>query len=191
MRKLLLLIFYCTIGTMAFPQQDDLEPHPRPKNCEVENICPRNTIFLESNIRFKKLFDLNSINWDHTLICREKYLLSVCLGADFMSFRKTKCAGVPVSLNLMIGGGALMFETGIGLNYLYVYKNYDDATNQYDNKQNYLGMIGRIGLRYEKKHSIFFRAGYTPMLSLINNKIPIFAGKRFNSMFGLGVGYTF
>jgi hypothetical protein len=53
-------------------------------------------------------------------------------------------------------------------------------------------MIGNIGLRYEKLHGIFIRAGYIPMYSLMNySKIPILASKKFNNMFGLGVGYTF
>ena len=167
-------------------------PQPRPKNCHPENSCPRNTLFHETNVRFKNLFGLNSINWDHILVCREKYLISMRLGVDYMSFNKISSAGVPFDLNLIIGGGALMLETGIGLNYLYVYKNCDDSIGEYKDNVNYLGLTGRIGLRYEKQHSIFFRFGYTPMYSLINYKeIPIIVNKKYISMFGAGIGYTF
>jgi len=193
MKKLFLFFaVYLSIYTNSFSQQDDINPRPRPKNCDVENSCPKNTLFLETNMRFKNSFGLNSLNWDHTLICREKFLLSYIIGVDFWSFKKTRAAGIPLSLNLMLGGHALMLEIGAGLNFLYAYKNYNDSTSLYENKQSYLGLIGNIGLRYEKKHSIFFRAGYTPMYSLINyEKIPILASKKFNSMFGIGVGYTF
>ncbi|HNW99480.1 MAG TPA: hypothetical protein PKK00_13825 [Bacteroidales bacterium] len=187
------ILFFVLLFTYSDAQQTlDGYPQPRPKNCQPVNICPRNTLFLEENVRFKNLFGLSSINWDHTLICRENYLLSYTLGIDFWSFKKTRTVGVPATLNLMLGGGALMVEISGGLNYLYVYKNYNDSTDTYDDKQHYLGLLGRVGLRYEKQHSIFFRAGYTPMYSLMNyDKIPILSEKRYNSMFGLGVGYTF
>ncbi len=173
-------------------QQIDYSPAPRPKNCHPENSCPRNTIFHETNFRFDRMgLNWNSINWDHIFVCREKYLISMRLGVDYYSFSKISSAGVPFDLNLMIGGGALMLETGIGLNYLYVYKNYDDSIGEYKDNVNYLGLTGRIGLRYEKQHSIFFRLGYTPMYSLINyKKIPIIANKKYISMFGAGIGYT-
>ncbi|MGD0712198.1 MAG: hypothetical protein ABR968_13575 [Bacteroidales bacterium] len=192
MKKITLLFCFCVVCSAAFSQQEGMDPRPRPKNCQTENSCPRNSLFLETSVRFKDLFGLVSIDWDHTLICREKYLLSYILGVDFFSFKNTKAAGVPLSLNLMLGGGPLMFELGLGVNYLYVYKNYDEATRLTDPNESYLGMIGNIGLRYEKLHGIFIRAGYIPMYSLMNySKIPILASKKFNNMFGLGVGYTF
>ena len=190
MKKVFLLICYCALCTSVF-SQIDFGPHPRPKNCNTENSCPRNTLFAESNVRFNNLFGLVSINLDHTLICRTNYLLSYCLGADLYSFKHTRAAGVPLTLNLMIGGGPLMLEIGVGVNYLYVYKNYDGSTNTYNANQNYLGLIGNVGVRFEQKNSVFFRAGFTPMYSLFNDNIPILAGSRFNTMFGLGVGYTF
>ena len=188
---LLWVVIFPTVN--SYSQQSEVSPQPRPKNCQPENSCPRNTLFHETNVRLENLFGLNSVNWDHILVCREKYLVSVRIGIDYMSFKHIKSAGIPVDLNLMIGGGALMFETGLGLNYLYVYKNYNDSTGTfYNDNVSYLGITGRVGLRYQKQHSIFFRGGYTPMYSLLNyDKIPVIAGKRFISMFGLGVGYTF
>jgi len=84
-----------------------------------------------------------------------------------------------------------MFELGLGVNCLYVYKNYNETTKSTDSKENYLGMIGNVGVRYEMLHSVFLRLGYTPMYSLMNNNnIPILASKKLNNMFGLSVGYT-
>ncbi|NTW33797.1 MAG: hypothetical protein HGB12_14450 [Bacteroidetes bacterium] len=184
---ILISFFYFSVNA----QQQQGLPNPRPKNCTPENICPRNTLFLESNFSIPKELALNSINLDHILICREKYLVSGRIGIDFYSLKKLRTAGIPADLNLMIGGGALMFETGLGINYLYAYKNYNPSTKLYEQNQHYLGITGRLGLRYEKKRSIFFRLGYTPIYSVINyKKIPIIADKRLLSMFGFGVGYT-
>ncbi len=176
-----------------YSQQNDMDPLPRPKNCETKNICPRNTIFHETDFRIDNLgLNWNSINWDHTLVCRSRYLISSRLGIDYYSFSKIRSAGVPLELNLMIGGGALMFETGLGLNYLYVYKNYNDIIGRYDDNVSCLAMTGRLGLRYEKQHSIFFRAGYTPVYNLIGSEdIPIISNKKFLSMFGAAIGWTF
>lgn len=201
MRKLILAaLMVFAINCQA--QQDDLNnPLPRPKNCETENSCPRNTIFHETTFRFDRLgLNWNSLNWDHILLCREKFLLSLRLGLDYYSLEKIRSVGAPIDLNLMIGGGALMFETGIGLNYLYIYKNYNEITGRFKDDLSYLAATGRLGLRYEKKHSIFFRLGYTPMYSLIGNDQITIANKKniavihdrpFYSMFGAGIGYTF
>jgi hypothetical protein len=191
MKKLLLLTCLFVLSLSVFSQQDGNDPRPRPKNCQTENTCPRNSLFLEGNVRIKNMFGLVSLNYDHTLICRERYLLSYIVGVDFFSFKQTKAAGIPFSLNLMIGGGPLMFELGLGVNCLYVYKNYNETTKSTDSKENYLGMIGNVGVRYEMLHSVFLRLGYTPMYSLMNNNnIPILASKKLNNMFGLSVGYT-
>lgn len=192
MKKLILLSCLFVISLSVFSQQEGNDPRPRPKNCQTENSCPRNSLFLEGNVRFNNMLGLVSLNYDHTLVCRESYLLSYILGIDFYSFKKTKAAGIPLSLNLMIGRGPMMFELGLGLNYLYVYKNYDDATKLTGPNESYLGIIGNIGVRYEMLHSLFLRLGYTPIYSLMNNNnIPILASKKLNNMFGLSVGYTF
>ena len=193
MKKYLLFFVISFVAfTNVFSQQEGYDPRPRPKNCETKNICPRNSIFLESNVRIKTLFGLESINWDHTLVCRSRFLISYIFGADFYSFKKTKFAGVPFSLNIMIGGGALMAELGVGINYLYAYKNYNSDTKLYVDKQSYFGLTGFAGVRYEMQKSFFARAGFTPLYSLSNYKnIPILASKKFNTMFGVGIGYTF
>ena len=192
MKNLLILLSFC-VYTNLYSQQYGTDPLPRPKNCDATNTCPRNTIFHETNFRFDRLgLNWNSINWDHTLVCRSTYLISFRLGIDYFSFSKIRSAGVPFELNLMLGGGALMLETGLGLNYLYVYKNYNDTIGRYKDDVSYLAMTGRLGLRFEKKHSIFFRAGYTPIYNLVGYKeIPIISDRKFISMFGAAVGWTF
>jgi len=186
----------------SFSQQHDIDPLPRPKNCKTENTCPRNTLFHETTFRFDKLgLNWNSIDWDHILVCRERYLVSMTLGVDYYSFSKLRAAGVPLELNLMLGGGPIMFETGLGLNYLYVYKNYSEITQtRFNDHLSYLTATGRLGLRYEKPHSIFFRLGYTPQYSLMNNdqiyiinqkNVAVVHDHKFFSMFAAGIGYTF
>ena len=191
-----------TLSLNSFAQQLDGYSVPRPKNCDTENSCPRNTIFHETTFRFTKLgLNWNSINWDHILVCREWYLLSFRLGLDYYSMNKIRSIGAPIDLNLMIGGGAIMFETGIGLNYLYIYRNYDEVTaTRFDDNLSYVAATGRLGLRYQKKHSLFFRLGYTPMYSLMGNEdiqiktkkdVYVIRDRPFYSMFGAGIGYTF
>jgi hypothetical protein len=186
----------------SFSQQNGYDPQPRPKNCQTENICPRNTLFHETTFRFGNLgFNRNSINWDHVLVCREGFLISLRLGIDYYSFSKIRSAGIPIDLNLMIGGGALMFETGLGLNYLFIYQNYDEVNQKhFDDNLSYLAATGRLGLRYEKLQSIFFRVGYTPQYSLMNNdqltitnkkNVAIIHDHKIYSMISAGIGYTF
>lgn len=208
MKKFFLTVFFAVLASSLFAQQVDYDPRPRPKNCDSENSCPRNTIFHETTFRFDGLgLNWNSLNWDHTLICRTGFLLSFRLGVNYMSFAKIKSVGVPVDLNLMIGGGALMGEVSAGLNYLYIYKNYDEVLGKFDDNLSYLAAMGRIGLRFERKHSVFFRLGYTPMFSLFGNDeiqirkkkrktdpqeyIYVIRDRKFYSMFAAGIGYTF
>lgn len=206
MKKYFLFIFFIVFYLSVYAQYDDVYPRPRPKNCDTENSCPRNTIFHETTFRFDGLgLNWNSLNWDHIFVCREKYLLSFRLGIDYISFAKIRSVGTPFDLNLMIGGGGLMFETGLGLNYLYIYTNYDEVTGKFPDKLSYLAATGRLGLRFQKKHSIFFRLGYTPLYSLLGNDeiqickirkktnepIYVIRDRKFYSMFAAGIGYTF
>jgi hypothetical protein len=205
MKKAVLTILLFCYAMASFAQYDNY-PQPRPKNCETENSCPRNTIFHETTFRFDRLgLNWNSLNWDHLLICRTNYLLSFRLGVDYMSFAKMRSVGAPLDLNLMIGGGALMAEISAGLNYLFIYRNYDEVLGKFDDNLSYLAAMGRIGLRFERKHSIFFRAGWTPMYSLFGNDevqickkkkktgeaIYVIRDRPLYSMFTAGIGYTF
>jgi hypothetical protein len=203
MKKAIVIFFYLLmLNICGFSQQHNGNTAPRPPSCKTENSCPRNTLFHETTFRFDKLgLNWNSINWDHILICRERYLVSFRIGIDYYSFLKIHSAGVPIDINLMIGGEGLMFEAGLGLNYLYVYGNYNDSTDtRFKDKLSYLAVAGRLGLRYQKESSIFFRLGYTPMYSLMGDQqigitnrkgIPIIQNKKLYSMFSIGIGYTF
>ncbi|NVO04035.1 MAG: hypothetical protein HXX09_15165, partial [Bacteroidetes bacterium] len=129
-KNFIILVSFAFLSTIAYSQQHNGYTAPRPKSCKTENSCPRNTLFHETTFRVDKLgLNWNSINWDHILVCREKYLVSFRLGIDYYSFSKIHSAGVPLDINLMIGGEGLMFEAGLGLNYLYVYENYNDSTD--------------------------------------------------------------
>lgn len=173
----------------AFSQYDALQPHPRPSSCNVENTCPRKTLFHETDIKIGTL-GINSINFDQILVCRSSYLISWRIGINYNTFPKISAAGIPTEINFMLGGGTIMLEAGLGLNSLYVYKNYQDSIGKYNDNVPYVAVAGRIGVRYQKKNSIFLRGGFTPMYSFTGYKdIPILSDKRFVSMFGLGIGY--
>lgn len=197
----ILLILFVSITFNGFSQQYDGSPRPRPVNCATENTCPRNTLFHETTFRADGLsFNWNSLNWDHILICRERYLLSFRLGIDYYAFAKMRAVGAPLDINLMIGGGALMAEIGAGLNYQYIYTNYDEVNGKFKDNLSYLAALGHIGLRYQKQHSIFFRLGYTPMYSLMNNEqinitnkkgVAVIHDKKLYSMYAAGIGYCF
>ena len=92
----------------------------------------------------------------------------------------------------MVGGGALMAEIGAGMNYLYVYKNYNKTTGlQEDDNVSYFALTGHLGLRYQKLHSVFFRGGFSPVFPFSGQeRIPIIADKKMIGMFSLGIGYT-
>lgn len=189
--KYLVFIFFLLFSVRLTAQQVDGVPRPRPANCQTEDICPRKTIFHETNTKFKTL-SINSINYDKIILCRIHYLLSWRIGINYYTFTKIRSFGVPVEINFMLGGGALMLETGLGLNSLYVYRNYKEGIGKYDDSVLYLATTGRIGLRYQKKRSIFFRLGYTPMYSLTGyNDISVLKDKRYISMLGFSVGYCF
>jgi hypothetical protein len=201
LKKYFLLAFLIMGYFASYAQYDDAYPHPRPKNCDTENSCPRNALFLETTIRMDKLgLNWASLNWDHNLVCRERYLMSFRLGVDFMSFSKLSSLGVPLGINLMIGGGGLMAEVGLGLNYLHISQNYDEATRKkFADNLSYLAATGMLGVRFQKKSNIFIRAGYTPMYSISGNDeiaittkkgVAVVRDRPFYSMFSIGVGYT-
>jgi len=191
MKKIAILLMLCFPCINVFSQDDGTQPHPRPPSCQVENTCPRKTLFHETDIKFGTL-GINSLNFDQILVCRSTYLISWRIGINYNTFSKISAAGIPTEINFMLGGGAIMLEAGLGLNSLYVYKNYDENIGKYNDNATYVAAAGRIGLRYQKKHSLFMRGGYTPLYSLSGYKdIPILADKKFISMFGLGIGYCF
>lgn len=191
MKRLTLISLFLLVTFICFAQQEDYMPQPRPKNCKFENSCPRNSIFHATEIKFKTL-GVNSLNWDHLLVCRSTYLVSFRLGFNYLTFPKIKGIGVPFDLCLMLGGGAVMFEMAAGLNYIYFNKNYSDSLGQFKDNVNYLALYGHVGLRYQKQRSPFVRLSFIPTYSLTGyNEIEQLSKKRFLGMLGLGIGYTF
>jgi hypothetical protein len=164
----------------------------RAGNCKTKsNYCPKWSLFHETTYNFKGL-GINSVNADIVVLCNRSYMASIRFGINYFTFPKISSAGVPVEFNYMIGRGAWLFETGLGLDYLYVYKNYSSTLTPAENNISYLALTGRIGIRYEKVKSIFFRVGYNPHITLLNqNKIEPISEHSYLNMLSLGIGYTF
>lgn len=160
----------------------------RAGNCKGKSdYCPSWSIFHETVYNFSGL-GINSVNAEAIVFCNKYYMAGIRFGINYLTFPKISAAGIPVEGNFMIGRGAWMFETGLGLNYLYVYKNYQ---SDQDNLS-YLALTLRAGVRYEKQNGLFFRAGYNPHLSLINHRnIPAISKHAFLHMLSVGIGYAF
>ena len=156
-------------------------------------LCPKFTVFHETNYDFKK-FGFNSLNVDYILLCQAKYMLSFRFGLSYMSFNKSSSYGFPLELNLLIGNGAALFEISGGYVDQLYYKNYNEVLKQMRNSNfTYRAISGRIGFRYEQpKGGLFIRVGFTPIYSLVGQDLIYAIGdRRFIPMFGAGLGYTF
>ena len=166
---------------------------PRYGSCKtpMPTSCPRNSFYHETYANFTTL-NFNSINWDHTLICKPKFMLTSRIGFVYCSFPKINSIGAPLEFNFLVGGNSWVFEFGLGVHYLYFYKNYAEIVGKYKDAVNYLAASARVGVRYELDNSIFFHAGFTPMYSILgDDQIPRLAtGSKFLPMLGLGIGYT-
>lgn len=158
---------------------------------DKSNFCPKIALFHETVYNFGRL-GINSVNVDFILMCNRNYMASLRTGINYFSFPKIYSAGVPLEFNFMIGRGNWLFEAGLGLDYLYFYKNYSKAAGQYNDNISYLAATGRIGVRYERINGLFFRAGYNPHCSLTGflDLEPI-SIHRFLHMASIGIGYTF
>jgi hypothetical protein len=164
----------------------------RAGNCKTKsNYCPKWSIFHETTYNFAGL-GINSVNADVVVLCNRSYMASIRFGINYFTFPKIYSVGAPVEFNFMIGRGAWLFETGLGADYLFVYKNYTSTTPANPNNISYLALTGRIGVRYEKVNGVFFRAGYNPHVSLMNqDKIEPISKHSFLHMLSIGIGYTF
>lgn len=187
MKKLLLLMCFSLTAIALFGQSNSL----RAGNCKTKsNFCPKWSLFHETTYNFKQ-FGINSVNADVIVICNRYYMASIRFGINYLTFPKISSVGVPLEFNFMMGRGAWLFETGLGLDYLFVYKNYSSTNIPAEDNIPYLAATGRIGLRYEKLSGIFFRLGYNPHISLQNqDKIEV-VNRTYINMLSLGIGYTF
>jgi hypothetical protein len=186
--KKLILIFAMSFTIYSLMAQSNSF---RAGNCKTKsNYCPKWSLFHETTYNFARL-GINSVNADVIIMCNRSYMASIRFGINYYTFPKISSVGAPLEFNFMIGRGAWLFETGLGLDYLYVYKNYN-STGTAENKISYLALTGRIGMRYERVNGIFIRAGYNPHLSLMGmDKIESVSKHAFLHMLSVGIGYTF
>lgn len=189
MKKLLItcsLLFFCTV---LYAQSKSL----RAGNCNTKsNFCPKIALFHETVYNFAGL-GVNSVNIDYVVYCNRNYMASLRAGINYFSFPKIYSVGAPVEFNFMVGRGNWLFEAGLGLDYLYFYKNYSKNAGQFSDNISYLAATGRIGVRYERINGLFLRAGYNPHFSILDTykDIEPISGERFLHMLSVGIGYTF
>ncbi|MCK9611305.1 MAG: hypothetical protein PHR81_03355 [Bacteroidales bacterium] len=189
MKKIILLSQMCVLCFITFGQNLSY----RAGNCKTKSdFCPKIALFHETSYNFAGL-GINSVNLDIVLLCNRSNILSLRTGINYFSFPKIYSAGIPLEIDFMIGRGAWMFECGLGLDYLYFYKNYSALQGQFSSNVSYLSAMGRIGVRYEKINGLFFRAGYNPHCSIMNTyqELEPISKHRFLHMASIGLGYTF
>ena len=188
MKKLLLLSMLLIISLEISAQSTSY----RAGKCTTKSdYCPKLALFHETTYNFAGL-GINSVNADIIVFCNLWYMASVRVGINYYSFPKIASAGVPLEFNFMMGRGAWMFESGLGVDYLYVYKNYNKDLGRFKDNISYAALTARMGVRYERVNGLFFRAGYNPHISLTNiNKIEPISGSRWLLMLSVGIGYTF
>ena len=182
----LILVLFLSISTLVAQSVSY-----RAGNCKTKsNYCPKWSLFHETTYNFAGL-GINSVNADVVVMCNRSYMASIRFGINYLTFPKISSAGVPLEFNFMIGRGAWLFETGLGADYLHVYKNYN-PDGPAENNISYLAITGRIGIRYEKVNGLFFRAGYNPHVTVMNqSKIEPISKNAFLNMLSVGIGYAF
>jgi len=183
-----LLIIFIILSNISYSQKSD-----RFGNCKtgVGNSCPRNILYHETYANFKSL-NFNSINWEHTLICKQTFMMTLRIGVVYLSFPKIHSVGAPLEFNFLFGGNAWVFEAGIGVHDLYFYKNYSDSLGKFSDGVNYLAASARVGIRYMIDNALFFHVGFTPMYSIMGYKeIQPISKHAFQPMAAIGIGYTF
>jgi hypothetical protein len=187
MKKLILIL----VMSLSFRSLIAQSPSYRAGNCKTKsNYCPKWSIFHETTYNFSSL-GINSVNADVIVMCNRSYMSSIRFGVNYFTFPKLSSIGAPVEFNFMVGRGAWLFEAGLGLDYLHVYKNYS-STGTSENNISYLALTGRIGMRYERVNGVFFRVGYNPHVSLMGmDKIEPISKHTFLHMLSVGIGYTF
>ena len=172
-------------------QINKLQANNRQGKCGQKDYCPNNTLFHETNGNISQL-NYNSLKFDHIIHCGAVSMRSIDFGITYLAFPKVRATGIPFEFNQMFGMANTTIETGLGLQYLYFYGNYEKTRGKYKDDLSYLAATGRIGLRYQKDRGLFFRLGFTPILSLMNHdKVPVLGKHKFKPMAGIAIGYTF
>lgn len=153
-------------------------------------FCPKNVLYHETETDFNYL-TFNSINWEGTLICKTKFILTLRLGGIYYNFGKPKFIGAPADLNFLFGGGKWLVDAGIGGRYFYIYENYDVNIGSYSDNLHFAGVNAHLGLRYEIQESMFFKIAVDPMYSVYNYQPAHFLKNKFNPLYAIAIGYTF
>ncbi len=190
MKKNTVLIFYILLGITFWSYGQSTSMRDGACTTQPKAFCPKNTFFHETNSNFSE-FNFNSLNYDRIIKCDWSRMMSIRLGVIYYSFDKISSAGAIVELNSIRGSGSFLLEIGLGADFLYIYKNYNDSIGKYSDDVPYLAVTGRLGLRFQRDKGLFFRIGFTPVFSVYNQDlIPIISKNSFIPMAGFGAGYT-
>jgi len=154
------------------------------------NLCSTNVLYHETHSNFSFL-TYNSVNYERTLLCRMKFMMSIRMGIIYYNFVKLGLAGAPIGFNFLFGGGKWLFDTGLGGTYLFIYKNYDATRGKYNDQVHCVGVNVHVGVRYEIQKAFFFKAVFDPMYMVLGQKDVPLMKSPFQPMVGIGLGYTF
>jgi len=164
----------------------------RAGKCDTKSdYCPKIALFHQTSYNFGGL-GVNSVNVDFIVFCNRNYMASIRAGINYLSFPRVHAAGVPLEFNFMVGRGAWLFEAGLGVDYLYFYKEYPKFEGLINTNFSYLAATGMIGVRYESLNGLFLRAGYNPHMTVLGfDQAEPLIKHPFVHMAAIGIGYTF
>lgn len=195
MKKFLLLFAFVGLFAVVANAQYDQEQKGgtyRDGTCKVAkyNFCPKHVLYHETHTNFSYL-TYNSINYEGTLVCKSKFMLTYRLGGIYYNFVKMRLTGAPIGLNFLFGGNDWLFEAGLGGTYLYIYKNWEDPIGRYSDNASVAGVNLHVGLRYQIQKAFFFKAVIDPMYVVYGKENVPLMKNAFQPMIGVGLGYTF
>lgn len=194
MRRLLTFtgLMICMASLFAQNDQNQKGSPYRDGSCKPAkySFCPKHVLYHETHSNFSYL-TYNSINYEGTLVCRQKFMMTWRIGGIYYNFVKLRMTGAPLRLNFLFGGNDWLFEAGFGGTYHYIYKNYDEVIGSYKDNTHMAGVNLHIGVRYEIPKTVFFRAAFDPMYVLYGKEDVPLMKHAFQPMLAVGIGYTF
>jgi hypothetical protein len=196
MKRSIIIVFMALLISAASFAQNDQQQKGQPYrdgSCKPSKytFCPKHVLYHETHTNFNFL-TYNSINYEGTLVCKQKFMLTYRLGGIYYNFVKLRLTGAPIGLNFLFGGNDWLFDAGLGGTYLYIYKNYDaTAGGKYKDNSSVVGVNLHVGVRYEIQKAIFFKAVIDPMYVVMGKENVPLMKSAFQPMIGVGIGYTF
>lgn len=186
------VILFNTLAAIAQNDQNQKGAPFRDGSCKKSKytFCPKSVLYHETHTNFS-FFTYNSINYEGTLVCKPKFMMTYRIGGIYSNFVKLQLTGVPIGLNFLFGGSDWLVDAGFGGTYLYIYKNYEEPTGRYSDNTNVVGINLHVGVRYEIQKNIFFKAVLDPMYVVIGQENVPLMKSTFQPMLGIGIGYTF